>query len=91
MRAIDSTEPDWQSRISKLVCVIDLDETAHAPEALVRRRCVGDAPTLLQLALAYGPGVRLQTRTIVDRFAEIVRHVCDQPRRRKSQAAGARI
>ncbi|CAH2395409.1 hypothetical protein MES5069_1090001 [Mesorhizobium escarrei] len=28
---------------------------------------------------------------IVARFAEIIRHVCDPPRRRKSQSAAARI
>jgi hypothetical protein len=28
---------------------------------------------------------------IVTRFNEIIRHVCDPPRRRKSQSAAARI
>lgn len=56
MRTIDSIEPDWQALISGLSQSIDLDATARETGALVRRRCVADAATLLRLALAYGPG-----------------------------------
>jgi hypothetical protein len=33
----------------------------------------------------------LRPGKIVSRFTEIIRHVCDPPRRRKSQSAAARI
>ncbi len=56
MRTTDSIETDWQALLSKLSAVIDLEATARTSGALVRRRCVGDAATLLRLALAYGPG-----------------------------------
>ncbi|TIP09218.1 IS4 family transposase [Mesorhizobium sp.] len=56
MRTTDSIETDWQALISRLSQSIDLDATARETGALVRRRCVADAATLLRLALAYGPG-----------------------------------
>jgi hypothetical protein len=56
MRTTDSIETNWQALVSRLLTVIDLDASARASGALVRRRCVGDAATLLRLALAYGPG-----------------------------------
>lgn len=42
--------------MSRLSQTIDLDATAREMGALVRRRSVADAATLLRLALAYGPG-----------------------------------
>ena len=56
MRTNDSIETDWQALISRLSQSIDLEATARATGALVRRRNVADAATLLRLALAYGPG-----------------------------------
>lgn len=56
MRTNDSIETDWQALISRLSQSLDLDATARATGALVRRRNVADAATLLRLALAYGPG-----------------------------------
>lgn len=56
MRTSGSIAPDWQAVISRLSRSIDLDATARETGALVRRRCVADAATLLRLALAYGPG-----------------------------------
>jgi Transposase DDE domain len=56
MRMNDSIETDWQALISRLSQSLDLDATARATGALVRRRNVADAATLLRLALAYGPG-----------------------------------
>lgn len=56
MQTNDSIEADWQTLISGLSQCIDLDATARATGALVRRRNVADAATLLRLALAYGPG-----------------------------------
>ncbi|AWI62517.1 transposase [Sinorhizobium fredii] len=56
MRTIDSIEADWQALLSQVSAVINLEATAKTSGALVRRRCVGDAATLLRLALAYGPG-----------------------------------
>jgi hypothetical protein len=56
MQPNDSIEADWQALISGLSQSIDLERTARATGALVRRRNVADAATLLRLALAYGPG-----------------------------------
>jgi hypothetical protein len=56
MQPNDSIEADWQALISGLSQSIDLEATARATGALVRRRNVADAATLLRLALAYGPG-----------------------------------
>ncbi|MCY1741019.1 transposase [Ensifer sp. SL37] len=56
MRTIDSIDPDWSRLLSKLERIIDLGATVRTSRALVRRRGVGDAETLLRLALAYGPG-----------------------------------
>jgi hypothetical protein len=56
MRTTDSIEADWQTLISRLSQCIDLEATARTTGALVRRRNVADAATLLRLALAYGPG-----------------------------------
>ncbi len=56
MRTTDSIETDWQALIWRLSQSIDLDATARETGALMRRRCIADAATLLRLALAYGPG-----------------------------------
>jgi len=56
MRTTDSIESDWQALVSRLSRSIDLDATARETGALLRRRCIADAATLLRLALAYGPG-----------------------------------
>src|SRR5918911_2089498 len=46
----------WPSLLAALPATFDLDETARASGALVRRRAIDDAATLLRLALSYGPG-----------------------------------
>lgn len=56
MDTIASVDADWQALIARLSALIDLDVTARTSGALLRRRNVGDSPTLLRLALAYGPG-----------------------------------
>jgi hypothetical protein len=56
MQRNDSIEADWQTLIGGLSQSIDLDATARETGALVRRRNVADAATLLRLAFAYGPG-----------------------------------
>ena len=49
-------DPHWPALLSRLSRVLDLDASARAAGALVRRRNVGDAATLLRLTLARGPG-----------------------------------
>ncbi len=56
MGTIASVDADWQALLARLSALIDLDVTARTSGALLRRRNVGDSPTLLRLALAYGPG-----------------------------------
>src|ERR687894_103214 len=46
----------WPSLLAALPATLNLDETARASGALVRRRAIGDAAVLLRLALSYGPG-----------------------------------
>jgi len=45
---------DWASLAAALGRRLDLEGTAAAARALVRRRGIGDAATLLRLALVYG-------------------------------------
>ena len=51
-----SYDPHWPALLERLSGVLDLEASARATGALVRRRAVGDAATLLRLALAHGPG-----------------------------------
>jgi hypothetical protein len=46
----------WQHLVSQVSAVIDLDASARACRALVRRREIRSGEMLLRLALAYGPG-----------------------------------
>ncbi len=46
----------WSSLLEKLPASVDLDELARETKALLRRRGIGDAATLLRLALMVGPG-----------------------------------
>jgi hypothetical protein len=47
--------------------------------------------SLLRPAILNAILMVLRPGKIVSRFTEIIRHVCDPPRRRKSQSAAARI
>lgn len=49
-------DPHWSALLKRLSGVLDLDASARASRALVRRRNVSDGATLLRLALAHGPG-----------------------------------
>lgn len=49
-------DPHWPAVLKRLSGVLDLDASARASGALVRRRNVSDGATLLRLALAHGPG-----------------------------------
>ncbi len=51
-----SLDPYWPALLARLSPVVDLEASARGAGALVRRRNVGDAATLLRLALAHGPG-----------------------------------
>lgn len=56
MDETDATIPEFDVLMSKLSGLIDLEATARSCGALLRRRQISDAGTLLRLALAYGPG-----------------------------------
>src|ERR687893_902206 len=56
MQSASSLDARWPDLVAAVSAVIDLDATARASGALVRRRGVRSAATLLRLALAYGPG-----------------------------------
>ncbi|MBX8827372.1 IS4/IS5 family transposase [Ochrobactrum sp. SFR4] len=56
METISCVDADWQALLARLSRLIDLNAIARTSGALLRRRNVGDSPTLLRLALAYGPG-----------------------------------
>ena len=56
MATTSGFEPDWSALLARIGDVIDLEATARASGALVRRRAVGSAAALLRLALGYGPG-----------------------------------
>jgi hypothetical protein len=49
-------DQEWSLVVARVLAVIDLEETARASGALLRRRQVKSASDLLRLALAYGPG-----------------------------------
>ena len=49
-------DPHWPALLEHLTGVLDLKASARASGALLRRRAVADAATLLRLALAHGPG-----------------------------------
>ncbi len=50
------SDQHWPALLAALPATFDLNATARASGALVRRRAVGDAAALLRLALGYGPG-----------------------------------
>src|SRR5918998_6785923 len=56
MQPASSLDARWPDLVAAVSAVIDLDATARASGALVRRRGIRSAATLLRLALAYGPG-----------------------------------
>ncbi len=54
--ASSSLEAQWPDLAAAVSAAIDLEATARASGALVRRRAIRSAEMLLRLALAYGPG-----------------------------------
>jgi hypothetical protein len=54
--ASSSLEAQWPALVAAVSAAIDLEATARASGALVRRRAIRSAEMLLRLALAYGPG-----------------------------------
>lgn len=56
MQSASFDDQRWPALLAALPATLDLDETARASGALVRRRAIGDAAALLRLALGYGPG-----------------------------------
>ena len=61
---------DWFAVADRIGQHVDLDATAHATGAMVRRRGVPSATNLLCLALLYGPG-RMPLRLIAERSAAL--------------------
>lgn len=55
MQHISLIDERWPAVLAALPACLDLDKTARETGALLRRRGVGDAATLLRLALVYGP------------------------------------
>src|SRR5919199_921928 len=51
-----SLDAQWPDLVAAVSAAIDLEATARACGALVRRRAIRSAEMLLRLALAYGPG-----------------------------------
>src|SRR5919206_4741838 len=56
MQSASFHDQRWPALLAALPATLDLDETARASGALVRRRAISDAAVLLRLALGYGPG-----------------------------------
>jgi hypothetical protein len=54
--ASSSLDAQWPDLVAAVSAAIDLEATARACGALVRRRAIRSAEMLLRLALAYGPG-----------------------------------
>src|SRR5918997_5892465 len=54
--ASSSLDAQWPDLVAVVSAAIDLEATARASGALVRRRAIRGAEMLLRLALAYGPG-----------------------------------
>ena len=54
--ASSSLDAQWPDLVAVVSAAIDLEATARACGALVRRRAIRSAEMLLRLALAYGPG-----------------------------------
>ena len=54
--ASSSLDAQWPDLVAVVSAAIDLEATARASGALVRRRAIRSAEMLLRLALAYGPG-----------------------------------
>src|SRR5215212_4147434 len=54
--ASSSLEAQWPDLVAAVSAAIDLEATARTSGALIRRREIRSAETLLRLALAYGPG-----------------------------------
>ncbi len=61
---------DWYAVADRIGQHVDLDSTAYAHGAMVRRRGVPSATNLLCLALLYGPG-RMPLRLIAERSAAL--------------------
>jgi hypothetical protein len=61
---------EWLAVADRVAQHVDLDSTAHAQGAMVRRRGVPSATNLLCLAFLYGPG-RMPLRLIVERAASL--------------------
>ena len=55
-RSESCLDPHWQALLDRLSALLNLDASARTSGAIVRLRNVGDAATLLRLALAHGPG-----------------------------------
>ncbi len=56
MQNASKLDSQWRHLMSQVSGVIDLDTSALASKALIRRREINSAETLFRLALAYGPG-----------------------------------
>ncbi|HWM91289.1 MAG TPA: hypothetical protein VN493_11020 [Thermoanaerobaculia bacterium] len=57
MKILEPLGQQWQYLLSMLPAGFDLEATARQTGALVRKRVIRDAETLLWLALAYSWGV----------------------------------
>ena len=60
MDALDLLETQWEYLLSMLPAKVDLEASARDKGALLRRRVVRSAETLLRLALAYCCGLSLR-------------------------------
>jgi hypothetical protein len=60
MEALNLLEAQWQSLLSMLPAKVDLEASARDKGALLRRRVIQSAETLLRLALAYCCGLSLR-------------------------------
>src|SRR5918911_5505867 len=56
MQVASALDSRWPEVVGAIAEAIDLEATARASGALVRRRGIRSAEALLRLALAYGPG-----------------------------------
>ncbi len=68
---------EWLAVAERVAQVVDLDVTAHAKGAMLRRRGVPAATNLLALVLMYGPG-GMSLRQVADRAASAdIAHVSE--------------
>lgn len=78
----------WREAILPLTRLVDLDETARAHGALVRRRGIKSAEALLRLAIAWGPGgLSLRQAAVWAELAGIA-ELCDSALLRRLRKAG---